>query len=259
MNFQSFYNDPRNFLFQNLDIFLLGLLSLIYIIIIIIIALRMIIAYYKFKVTQHLYSAIAFLGAATTSSGIALNFIFVLIFNTIPLLRIHVLLNGGWIAFSNFFWMITIITNSKLRPKLQKYVLIFLAIGSVFIQVFYTSLLTINPNILIYNMITPLYGDYTPFFEQFLLAELIAFVLLGFCMSIMTMKSKNKQIKLKGEILTLSFSLFFIGTIFDIYITESLLFIVGLIFLAISAILFYMGFILPNWIKKLFIKPENES
>jgi len=259
MNFQSFYTDPRSFLFQNLEIFLLGLLSIIYITIIIIIALRMINTYFKYKVTQHLYSAIAFLGAATTSSGIALNFIFVLLFNTIPLLRIHVLLNGGWIAFSNFFWMITIISNTNLKPKLKKEALIFLGIGSVFIQVFYTSLLTINPNILIYNMITPLYGDYTPFFEQFLLAELIAFVLLGFWMSITIMKSKNKQIKLKGEILTLSFSLFFIGTIFDIYITSSLFFIIGLLFLAMSAILFYIGIILPNWIKKLFIKQENAS
>ncbi len=259
MNFQSFYNDPRNFLFQNLEILLLGIITSIYIIIVVIIAVKMIGTYHKYKVSQHLFSAIAYFGVASTYSGIVLNLISVLIFNIVPLLEVHILINGGLVTICNFFWIMTILAISNLKQKIRRVILIILGIFTITIEIMFISLVLIDATTVMTYMITPIYGDYTLFTEIFYFSQVIVFVSFGLWMSIKSLKSKNEQIKLKGKLLMLSFGLFFIGALSDVVITETLLFIVGLIFISNSAIFFYLGFILPDWLKKLLIKEENNS
>ena len=256
MSTSSFYNNPRNFLFQSLDIFIIGLIALIYIIIVLIIALRMISAYRKHKLSQHLFAGIAYFGAASTWSGIAFNFIIILMFNVVPPMEAHILINGGCVTISNFFWIMAVLSISKIDKKTQKVILTILGIFAVIVEVIFVYLTLTGWTSIMNRLITPIYGDYTQLAEMFYMFQLIIFIIPGFWMSIKSIKTVDKDVKLKGKLLTLSFLLFTVGAIFNIFITELLLFIIGLILITLSAIFFYYGFTLPNWIKNLFIKKK---
>jgi hypothetical protein len=73
-----------------------------------------------------------------------------------------------------------------------------------------------------------------------------------------SLRSDNPEIKLKGKLLIIAFWSFFIGAIFEIISHISIIIlIVGRIILISSAIEFYSGFLLPNWMKKLLLSKES--
>ncbi|MBD3213184.1 MAG: hypothetical protein GF311_11305 [Candidatus Lokiarchaeota archaeon] len=65
-----------------------------------------------------------------------------------------------------------------------------------------------------------------------------------------SVKSDNQEVSLKGKFLFPAFYTFVIGAILDVFSAYSIfLLIIGRILLIISAFEFYVGFILPNFLK----------
>ena len=77
-------------------------------------------------------------------------------------------------------------------------------------------------------------------------------VLTGIHFSIMSLKSDTIEVKWKGGFLLSAFILFGIGAISDGLLNLSLLFLlIFRVILLVSASLFYIGFIMPKWMKKI--------
>ncbi|MFX0073477.1 MAG: hypothetical protein ACFFAO_20560, partial [Candidatus Hermodarchaeota archaeon] len=73
-----------------------------------------------------------------------------------------------------------------------------------------------------------------------------------------SMKSEKVEIKLKGKFLATAWISFIIGAALDtgfISLTPLLLIITRLLLIS-SAIEFYFGFFLPDWLKKVVIKQD---
>jgi hypothetical protein len=71
------------------------------------------------------------------------------------------------------------------------------------------------------------------------------------------MKIDNPETRLKGKLLLVAFPSFAVGALLDSMIpTSPLTLIILRSILILSAIMFYTAFMLPNWIKKLFIKQK---
>ena len=100
---------------------------------------------------------------------------------------------------------------------------------------------------------SPVDIDYTIYAIVLLFANLLIFFITGFLFVIKLIQSEIPKIRLKGKLLLVAFICFLIGTALDLIATTPLFRLI----LVLSAIIFYMGYILPKPITKLFLKKED--
>jgi len=97
--------------------------------------------------------------------------------------------------------------------------------------------------------------NYKLIINLFLFSLLILFIITGTMLARESLKSDDPEVKLKGKLLFLAFYSFIIGSILDIFSSTSILLLtIARIVLISSAFTFYGGFILPNWMKKIFLR-----
>ena len=84
----------------------------------------------------------------------------------------------------------------------------------------------------------------------YLLLILGLVLLSGIVFAIELLRSKSPETKLKGKFLLIAFVLFVIGAFLETFISFPPI----RLLLALSAIMFYIGFIMPEIIKKRFLK-----
>lgn len=254
---QSFYNNPRSVLFQNLELLFLGLIVLIFMIISSIIALKLINTYRKYKRKEHLLAGVTYFGMASVWADIPFNFIIILFFNEIPPMEAYFLVNGSLVIITNFLWIISILSLSKINKIVRKVISVVFGIITVIIEVLYLYLVFTDWTLL-GHLINPLYAEYSPLLEILYAYHLIAFIIPGFWMSINSLKARGNELKLKSKLLILSFLIFTIGSIIQLFMMELILiFIIGQIILTISALLFYWAYVLPKWIVRLFLGEDK--
>jgi hypothetical protein len=99
----------------------------------------------------------------------------------------------------------------------------------------------------------PIDIDYKGYILVFLAISLLVSTVTGNEFSIVSLKVKdNPVVKWKGRFLVISFNLFAIGAIGDGFITLTpVTLIIFRIFMMISSTTYYIGFILPKWMKKI--------
>ena len=133
--------------------------------------------------------------------------------------------------------------------------LIFAIIGIIFEITFFTFLF-INPD-LIGILNPPVDVSYNFFIMIFLLIFILIVVISGLLFARLSLKSDDPEVKLKGKLLVIAYTAFFIGALLDssIRLNELGLIFVRLLLIA-SAIFWYGGFLLPHWMKKLFLKQK---
>ena len=99
----------------------------------------------------------------------------------------------------------------------------------------------------------PMDIDYKGFVLIFLGLSILVACITGFHFAANSMKKEEiPEIRWKGKFLLIAFLFFGISAIFDALIEMSpLLLIIIRIILALAMFFFYLGFILPKWIKKI--------
>jgi len=115
----------------------------------------------------------------------------------------------------------------------------------------------------------PFSADLGYFLAILLLISFLILLVTGFLFARKSIKSENKEVRLKGKLLQFAFVTFtiaaviekslrsfLIGTVFpdpDMLFLSVILVVMRLLLIS-SALAFYGGFLLPNWMKKLFSK-----
>jgi hypothetical protein len=90
-----------------------------------------------------------------------------------------------------------------------------------------------------------------------LLVSIALFLITGFLFARRSLKSPAKDVKLKGKFLIIAFLCFTVAAVIDVVGAETpneLTIFLARTFLIISSICFYIGFIMPRFIKGLFIR-----
>ena len=95
--------------------------------------------------------------------------------------------------------------------------------------------------------------------NRFLSLYIVLFIIIllstGIHFSLRTMKYDDKEMKNKGKFLLFAFPTFAIGGLLDSSLpSNEITLILFRVLLIISIICFYIGFLLPKWIKKRIIK-----
>jgi len=108
------------------------------------------------------------------------------------------------------------------------------------------------------------YIEMTPF-AIFYIVFLMSFILItGVMFGISSLDSKNPEIRMKGKLIIISIFLFGGGAATDLLIPpldldpiiKAIITIIARILMSSSGILFYIGFMLPNWSKKILFRKK---
>lgn len=194
-----------------------------------------------------------------------LGFLFWLFTGQILPYQIYVLLGTATIPIAIIAWLNVYLTT--LKPMRKKIVLICYGILSLIFEIYLFYFLYFAPEAPVSSLLgviddisNPTDIDYKGFILIFLGLSIITACTTGIHFSIVSIKLKESQsLMWKGYFLFFAFLLFGISAIFDALIDMSAVTLVIIrIILAFSMFFFYLGFILPSWIKKILSIKEFE-
>jgi len=222
-----------------------GSFSLAFVMISVIIAVRILIKYFEYKSTELLLVGITWIGLSTPWWPDSINLILFLTTNTILPVEANFIIGTSGMPFFLLVWL-KAFTDLVYKEKQRIILLCFFILGIVFEIIFFYFLFT-DPS-LIGTFETPFLVVYGIYIEIFLVIFLLVVLITGVLFGKQSMKTENPEIKIKGKFLIVAFILFAIGGFLDSTFPD--LFILARIILVISAISFYFGFMLPNWIKE---------
>jgi len=238
---------------------LTGSLSLVTVVISTIIGLRIVSKYFVHKRRELLLvgftwillceiwwsSAFSFLAALFTGTG----------FNP----QLYFILGNLFVPVALLLWLIAY-TDFLYKNKQKLVLLIATVTGLVYYVVFFYFVLT--DVTIIGVMFNSVDAEYRSFALIYLISVLLVFLITGINFALESIRSDKAEISLKGKFILLAVILFFVGAALDglkPFLPGSILdmiLIINRIILILSGIAFYSGFLLPRWIKELFIKGE---
>jgi len=231
-----------------------GIFSIIYVSISLIIAIHMILIYFKTKKNLLLLVGITWIGIVSPWFPSSVSFI-VALFNEVGISRELYFIIGNiaapiliiiWmLAFTEFFY--------KNRRTL---LLIFSVIYGIIFESIFLYLLFTDPAS-IANFRPPTDVDYRGIF-MVIAATVILYVLItGVIFSYNSIKTYDKETKIKGYFLLIAFISYGIGAFLDAAISAGIaLLVITRLILISSAIEWSFGFMLPDVFKKRFLKEE---
>ncbi|TFG25921.1 MAG: hypothetical protein EU532_11075 [Promethearchaeota archaeon] len=229
-----------------------GIFSLICVIISTIIGLLIASKFFKHKQKTFLFvgiswiglfspwwpSTISFLLAITTGNGLSLTAYFLIGNIAAPVILL--------------IWM-TAFTELEYKKQQKKILMIYAIIGVLF-EIFFIYYLLTDPSSLgeLSGYLDVTYRGIVLYFAIFIvLTMLITGVLFGR----ESLRSDNPEIKLKGHFLIAAFISWCVGALLDAALPlNTITLTIARLILISSAIEFYFGFILPDYIKKIFLK-----
>ena len=229
-----------------------GILSLIFVIISTYIGLRIASKYLKHKQITLILVGISWIGVS--SLWIAPSISIVLALSTGEGLTpfMYFFIANALIPFYLFIW-ITAITEFMYKDK-QKIILLITAIIGTIVEILFLYLLFTDIGA-IGELSGPVDTDWGLFMTVYYLLVIVIMVITGTLFGRESLKSDNPETKLKGKFILAAFYIWLLGCLFDTLSAISIMVLVmARILLIISSLLFYLGFILPDSVKKQYLK-----
>lgn len=241
--------------------FLQGSFNVIFVLISIVVGLTILSRYFKYKKFHFFLVGIIWIGISTPWLHGAIAFIIYffdpLLIETAGFITIRFIIGYTSIPIITVLWFI-VFTELKYN-KTKRYLIWLFALISVVCEViFFVFLFTDQYNLIGYfsGPFTAVYRPFTRFSLLFFLgSSLITFLMFAGS----SLKSENAEVKLKGKFLIIAFLTYTTCAVLDsfaFFLTQPIMVVVIRIFLMLSAIEFYFGWILPNIIKRIFVKNE---
>jgi len=236
---------------ENIEVFA-ALFSLIFVGISWILAISILSKYFKFRVRELLLVGIAWVGIAMPWTSDGISFILIMTIGEPLNPYAKVIIELTFLPVALIMWLI-VFTDLMYKHRQKLVVTIAIILSVIFEIIFFYALLTDFS--LIGEYTPPLAIDYTLPISLFLLVFLGIFLVTGLIMGKESLKSENEEIKLKGKFLIIAFLSFLIGTLLELFLPLHPVWIMVIRFTLISAAIeYYIGFTMPDFIKRIMLK-----
>ncbi|MFX1503266.1 MAG: hypothetical protein ACFFDH_20055 [Promethearchaeota archaeon] len=229
------------------DIILNGVLSLLLVTGFFIVGFSILLKYRQNKNYLFILTGIAWIGISEPWWPSSISFIFALFNDTGLNTFSYVIINNIFLPIFLLLWIIVIINLVEIQ---KKNLIIALYSASAIILELLVIYFLINDISMVGTLLSPVDLDFGLVTTIFVVYTLVIFIVTGLIFAIKTIKIGDKDSKLRGWFLLMAFLIFLIGAIFEIVIT----FPINRIVILLSAIIFYIGFIMPDAIKNLLLK-----
>jgi len=240
---------------SNTLVILNGVFSFIFVVISLVVGFLILLRYIRYKEKIYFLVGVTWILISEPWWPSSLSFL-VWLNNGVGLTpRMYFLIGNALVPLAIAFWLLAF-TDFLFTEKRKLILLLFSIIGVTFEIIFFAFLFT-NPD-LIGHLNPPVDVSYNPFIMIFLLIFILIVVISGLLFARLSLKSDDPEVKLKGKLLVIAYIAFFVGALLDssIPLEEPGIIFVRLILIA-SAIFWYGGFLLPHWMKKLFLKQKE--
>ena len=228
-----------------------GSFTLMFVLISIILGLTILLKYFSIKDKIFIFVGVTWIFLSSGWWGNTFSFLSIILFNYTFEPFLFLFLGNVFIPVALLCWIYAICHLIYKKSK-NKILALFLAICVPY-EIILIILLIINPSLV---------GTMRSKFDSkpellpmiFQIFALLVAIITGFIFSIVSMKSKDPEIKWKGRFLLCGFISFTIGSFMDSFITfDPITLVVVRLILIASSILYYLGFLLPDRIAKLLI------
>ena len=240
-----------------------GSFSLIFVIISIIIGITILMKFFDQKNRLFVLVGISWIGVANPWIPDSISFLMnITIQQSLPV--------GWYFIIGNCFLQIALLTwltayTDMIKKKAQKKVLIITVALSILFEIVFFSLFFIDISLIgVINPLRPFTVNFDIFITVYLLIVILAMVITGVIFAQKSVKAENREVRLKGKLLRAAFITFAVAAILDSLLGTifedpadpllAILVVVVRVLLIISALEFYGGFLLPRWMKEVFIK-----
>ena len=97
---------------------------------------------------------------------------------------------------------------------------------------------------------------WNPIIDLYIIISIVLFLVTGLLFAKQSLNSENPEIQWKGKFIITAFIIFTVGTLLDVVVDNptEITIVLARIFVICAAFVFYIGFTMPNWVKKLIIK-----
>ncbi|TFF98973.1 MAG: hypothetical protein EU541_06125 [Promethearchaeota archaeon] len=236
--------------------FLQGFFSFIIVFITFLTGILIALKYFKTRKLTFLTIGLAWSGIIAGWIPDSVNF-FLIIFNQpILSLTLYLVIAVGLYPPVLLLWVIGI--TELLKVNKRKIYLILFLLYSIITEIFFFLFLIIDEKGLLGNYISTFIIDFEIFSIFILFFSLIVIILSGLKFSLAAYNSSEAEVKLKGKLLLFAFISVSIGVVLDLLLVSlsPVLIVITRLIIAISSIALYCGFILPKWVKILFLKQK---
>ncbi len=206
------------------------------------------------KTMLYMFSFFILLSAAGYYQ-IGLNYIFWVFTSNLFIYQVKVLIGTLGIGIATILWLY--VYFDMLRHRLRKFVIVCYWVFVVIFYIYTLTFLFIAPGAPIIGMIGddvfPYEVNYTAFILIAFFISLIITTVTTYHLAIHIIRKKeDKELVWKGRFLAIGMTLITISAMIDINIPDIIIVIIIIRIIGIIAIFFiYLGFVLPNWIRKL--------
>ena len=231
-----------------------GVFSIIFVVISIMVGLIILSRYFKFKEKIYLLVGATWVFISEPWWPSSISFL-VALNNEVGLReQIYFLIGNVFTPLAIVLWLVAF--TEFLYTEKRKQILIIAAIYGVIYEILFITFLFINPDI-IGELNPPVDVNYQSFTMFFLISFLAIVVITGVLFARLSLQSDDPEVKLKGKLLIIAYIAFTIGALLDSAIPlNAVLIIFTRLILIASALFWYGGFILPRWMRKLFLKSK---
>jgi hypothetical protein len=246
--------------------YLQGSFSLIFVVISLIIGITILSKYFEFKNRLYILVGISWIGVANPWMPDSISFLMNLFGKGSLPNELYFIIGNCFIPIALLTWLIAF--TDMIYRNAQKAVVIITIILSILFEIVFFILFfididligTIDPNV------RPFTADFGIFITIYLLVVILVMVVTGVIFANKSVKSEDREIKLKGKLLRAAFITFTIAAILDSLLGTifenpsdpllAVMVVVVRVLLIFSALEFYGGFLLPRWMKEIFMKRE---
>lgn len=236
-------------LLQPFDI-LNSILQTIFIITTAIVGIKIAAKYFTYKDRVFLMVGLAWIGMVEPWMGSVSNFFYTIITGNMFNVQIYILIGLSFLPISLTFWFVAI--TDLMYKKRQKLILIIIVIYGVLFEIYFLYYVFTDPSVL-----AELHGviniEYKLPLQMYIFSILLISLIAGLLFARISIKSDSNEVSLKGKFLFIAFILFVAGAVSDtIFLRDILTLFITRIILISASVFFYLGFILPKFIKKRF-------
>lgn len=231
-----------------------GILSIIVVLFAMMAGIAIMSKYPKNKKRHFLLIGIGAIGLASILWSVSISVIYVLITGNQIADQLYMFIANGFLPLISFMLVMGFTDLFRIQgTKWQKIILLVYLIISIIFEVYYLYFLFTDYSVLgvVLSPVDAEYNLIVTSYQVFLLANLLVF---GGILSRISMRSEYREVRLKGKLILAALLLFSIASMLDIFSAISIvILIIGRIMVLLSAVLLYGGFLLPDWLKKIFI------
>ncbi|MFX1314313.1 MAG: hypothetical protein ACFE9T_00485 [Promethearchaeota archaeon] len=245
--------------------FLQGSFSLIFVIISLVLGFAILSKFPKYKSRLYILVGLSWVGVSLPWWPDSISFLMNIFIGESLAVKWYFIIGNVFIPIALLCWIVAY--TDMINKKIQLFAAILTYIFALVFEVTFFILFFIDIDLIgEINPTRPFTVDFGIFITIYLVIVILIMLITGIIFAQKSVRSDDREVRLKGKLLRAAFITFTIAAVLDSSLGAlfedptdpflSIMVVIVRLLLITSAIEFYGGFLLPRWMKEIFLRSE---